>query len=70
LREKSSFYDVVNIDVLYAKKAERISWSVPDFKSLSGTDEEKKAEAGKIRDKIFSEIVSFLAQIGIDAEIA
>ncbi len=59
-----------NIDALYAKKAERISWSVPDFKSLSGTEEERKAGAREIRDKIKSEVISFLARIGIDTEIA
>ena len=57
------------IDALYAKKAERISWSIPGFKLLSGTEEEKEAGARKIRDKIKSEVISFLAQIGIDAEI-
>ena len=59
-----------NVDALYAKKAESISWSVPDFKSLSGTEEERKAGAREIRDKIKSEVISFLAQIGIAAEIA
>ena len=59
-----------NVDALYAKKAERISWSIPDFKSLSGTEEDKKTGARKIRDKIKSEVISFLARIGIDAEIA
>ena len=57
------------IDALYAKKVETISWSIPDFKLLSGTEEEKEAGARKIRDKIKSEVISFLAQIGIDAEI-
>ena len=59
-----------SVDALYAKKAERISWSIPDFKSLSGTEEERKAGAREIRDKIKSEVISFLARIGIDAEIA
>lgn len=59
-----------NVDALYAKESERISWSVPDFKSLSGTEEEKKVGARDIRDKIKSEVISFLARIGIDAEIA
>lgn len=58
-----------NVDTLYAKMAERISWSVPDFKSLSGTEEEKKAAARIIREKIFSEVVSFLEQIGIEVDI-
>ena len=59
-----------SIDALYARKAETISWSIPDFRSLSGTEEEKKVNARIIRDKIKSEVISFLAQIGIDAEIA
>ena len=58
-----------NIDALYAKKAERISWSVPDFKSLDGTEDEKKAGAREIRDRIFSEVISFLSEIGIEAKI-
>jgi len=59
-----------SVDTLYAKKAERISWSIPDFKSLSGTEEERKAGAMEIRDQIKSEVISFLARIGIDTEIA
>lgn len=57
------------IDAIYAKEAERISWSVPDLKSLSGTEEEKKYRARDIRDKIKLEVISFLARIGIDAEL-
>ena len=59
-----------NVDALYAKAAERISWSIPDFKSISGTEEERQSKAREIRDKIKSEVISFLAQIGISAEIA
>ena len=59
-----------SIDALYARKAETISWSIPDFRSLSGTEEEKKVNARIIRDKIKSEVISFLAQIGIGAEVA
>lgn len=59
-----------NVDALYSKKAERLSWSIPDFKSLRGTDEERKAAAREIRDKIKSEVVAFLTQIGIDVESA
>jgi len=55
------------IDALYAKKAEMISWSIKDFKALNGTKEEKKEGARDIRDKIKSEVISFLTQIGIDA---
>ncbi len=59
-----------NVDALYAKEAVRISWSIPDFKSLRGTEEERKAGARGIRDRIESEVISFLAQIGLDTEIA
>ena len=59
-----------SVDALYAKKAERISWSIQDFKSLQGSEEEKKAGAIKIRDKIKSEVLSFLSRIGINTENA
>ena len=59
-----------SMDALFAKMAKTISWSIQDFKSVSGTEKERKAGARKIRDKIKSEVISFLAQIGIDAEIA
>ena len=60
----------ISIDALYAKKAEMFSWSIQDFKSLNGTKEEKKAGAREIRDSIKSEVISFLTQIGINAEIS
>jgi arsenate reductase len=53
-----------NVDALYAKDAKRITWSIPDFKSIRGTEEERKAQARKIRDNIKSEITSLLARIG------
>jgi arsenate reductase (thioredoxin) len=52
-----------SIDVLYARKAKTISWSIPDFSWLSGTEEKRKAGARKIRDKIKSEVVSFLKKL-------
>lgn len=58
-----------NVDTLYGREAERISWSVPDFESLTGTEDETKAAARTIRDRIKSEVISFLERIGIDAEI-
>jgi len=57
-----------SIDVIYARKAETISWSIKDFKALNGTKEERREGAREVRDKIESEVISFLAQIGIDAE--
>ncbi len=59
-----------SIDKLYGEMAETISWSIPDFKTLGGTEKEIKTSAREIRDKIKSEVFSFLAQIGIDTEIA
>ena len=58
-----------SIAMLYSKKAETMSWSIQDFKSLNGTEEEKKAGARIIRDTIKSEVISFIAQIGVDTEL-
>jgi len=58
-----------SVDVLFAKMAKTISWSIPDFKKLSGTEEKRKAGARKIRDKIKSKVVSFLAKIDMDLRI-
>lgn len=55
----------INVDALFKKKAERILWTIQDFKTLDGTDEEKLAGARGIRDNIKSEVISFLQQIGI-----
>ena len=41
-----------NVDGLYAENAKRLSWSVPPFDSLSGSNEEQKAEARGIRDRV------------------
>jgi hypothetical protein len=37
--------------------------------SLGGSDEEKKAGAREIRDKIKHQVLSFLSQLGIEADI-
>jgi arsenate reductase len=57
---------LTNVDVLYAKEAKRLSWSIPDFMNLKGTEEEKKIEARKIRDLIKENLLKFLSQIGIE----
>jgi arsenate reductase (thioredoxin) len=51
-----------NVDALYGKEAKRISWSIADFKSLAGTEEEKMIAARQIREKIESEVIAFLAR--------
>jgi len=55
----------INVDALYKSEAERITWSIKDFKSLDGTDEEILEGARAVRDSIKSEVISFLHQIGI-----
>ena len=59
----------MSVDKLYGKMAETFSWSIQDFKSLNGTEEERKAGARIIRDTIKSEVISFIAQIGVDTEL-
>ncbi len=54
-----------NVDDLYAGNAQILSWSVPPFSSLSGSNEEKKAGAREIRDQIKREVLRFLSQIGM-----
>lgn len=56
---------MTNVDVLYAEEAKVLSWSIPDFMNLKGTEEEKKIEARKIRDQIKENLLDFLPQIGI-----
>jgi arsenate reductase len=58
-----------SVDTMYAKEAEMISWAIPNFLSLRGTEEEKKDGARAIRDEIKSEVISFLNRIGIEAKI-
>lgn len=53
-----------NIDVMYAKKSQIVSWSVPDFKTVTGSDEQRISEAREIRDLIMSQVVQFLSSIG------
>jgi arsenate reductase len=56
-----------NVDDLYPVDAKRLSWSIPPFDSPSGSDEEKKVGAHKIRDQIKSEVLTFSSQISIDS---
>ena len=58
------------LDTLYDESAQRLNWSIPNFRSVSGTDEERKAKARQIRDRIKTEVLHFLSQIGIDSKIA
>ena len=57
------------VDTLYKKTAQRLIWSIPNFRSLSGTDEEKKEGARQIRDRIKKEILLFLASLNIESNL-
>ncbi len=41
-----------NLDTLYNKTAQRLNWSIPNFRSLSFKDEDRKTKARQIRDRI------------------
>ena len=59
-----------NLDTLYHATAQRLNWSIPNFRSLSGTDEDRKVKARQIRDRIRTEVLEFLSQLGIDSDFA
>jgi arsenate reductase len=58
------------VDTLYEKAATSLTWSIPSFKSLGGTDEEKKAGARQIRDQIKAKVLELLSQLGIEPDSA
>ncbi|MFH1029435.1 MAG: hypothetical protein V1791_15660, partial [Pseudomonadota bacterium] len=59
-----------NLDTLYNKTAQRLNWSIPNFRSLSVKDENRKAKARQIRDRIKTEVLNFLSQLGINSDFA
>lgn len=59
---------LANVDALYGETAQRVNWVIPNFRSLRGSDEEKKAGARQIRDRIRIEVVTFLSRLSLDAE--
>ncbi|WP_309399237.1 hypothetical protein [Cerasicoccus maritimus] len=56
---------MTNVDVLYAKAAQVIPWSISDFQSLEGTPELRKKGARLIRDKIHFEVLALIKNIGV-----
>lgn len=53
-----------NIDVMYGKKAERLSWTIDDFRSVSNlSGEERWEKARVIRDQIKQEVASFAQSV-------
>ena len=59
---------MASVDALYDETAQRANWVIPNFRSLTGTEEERKAGARQIRDPIQTEVATFLAQLGLDAD--
>jgi arsenate reductase (thioredoxin) len=57
---------LTSVDSLYKKTAQRLTWHIPNFRSPSGTPEEKKARAREIRDQIKTEVINFLSQLGLE----
>jgi arsenate reductase len=58
---------LASVDSLYKKTAQRLTWYIPNFRSLSGAPEEKKARARQIRDQIRTEVTNFLSPIGLES---
>ena len=59
---------LANVDALYGETAQRLNWVVPNFRSLRGSDEEKQAGARQIRDRIRTEVVTFLSHLRLKAD--
>jgi len=59
---------LASVDALYQETSLRVNWAIPSFRSLSGTEEERKAGARQIRDRIKTEVLAFLSQLRPDAD--
>lgn len=59
---------LANVDALYGETAQRVNWAIPNFRSLRGSDEEKKTGARRIRDRIRTEVMTFLSGLRLDAD--
>ncbi len=59
---------LADVDALYDESAQRVNWIIPNFRSLTGTDEEKRAGARQIRDRIRTEVAALLLQLRLDAD--
>lgn len=59
---------LASVDALYDETAQRVNWFIPNFRSLTGTEEERKAGARQIRDRIRTEVATFLSRLGLDTD--
>jgi arsenate reductase (thioredoxin) len=57
-----------SLTALYGRRAEMISWSVPDFQSLAGSQEEKLEAARQVRDQIRTNVRTLLSHLGITVD--
>jgi arsenate reductase len=58
------------VDNLYHKTSKRLNWSIPNFRSLKGSDEDKKQRARQIRDEIKTKVLDLLSRLGIDSDFS
>jgi arsenate reductase (thioredoxin) len=54
---------LADVDALYDETAQRLNWVIPNFRTLSGTEDERKARARQIRDRIQAEVTAFLSNL-------
>ena len=59
---------MASVDALYDETAQRANWVIPNFRSLTGTEEERKTGARQIRDRIRTEVATFLSQLGLNTD--
>ena len=53
-----------NVDMMYNKKAERLSWSIQDFRQIfSLSDAERLTRAREVRDQIREEVEKFISTV-------
>ena len=58
------------VDTLYKETTHRLNWSIPNFRSLGGSEADRKEKARQIRDQIKTEVTRFLAQLGVEPDLS
>ena len=57
-----------SVNVLFQRKAVSLAWEIPDFKSVSGSDDEIRAECSAICDQIRERVVRLCRRIVVAGE--
>ena len=60
---EQALHFLADVDALYDETAQRVNWVIANFRALSGTEEERKAGARQIRDRIQTEVATFLSRL-------